>query len=320
MLFSFILPAYKVRYLNQAIKSIIDQTYQDFELVIVNDASPEDVGGVVEQFTDERISYYKNEVNIGGNDLVGQWNHCIQYAKGDYIILASDDDVYASDYLETFVPLIHQYPQVNVFRPRIQKIDSDGHIIGVDAHLTEYMPEMEYIYYYFRGFLFSGIPQYIFKKSALVELGGFIDLPAAWFSDDLTVLNLINNGIVSSPRILFSFRVSDINISAKKNDWDLLKKKLDASNKYCLLTSELLKKIEAQVSNSSSPEYFYYTASKNGACYKARGIVADILYKEGFVAFIKTFLYLKRKQTAFVSVSWLVKTFCGICFYKLFAK
>ena len=126
--YSFVLPAYKARFFREAIDSILAQTYKDFELIIVNDASPEDLDSIVNSYNDSRIRYYVNEQNIGGKDLVSQWNHCLEYAKGEYIILASDDDVYFPQYIEKMVALVQKYPEVNVFRPRVQRIDEKGEI------------------------------------------------------------------------------------------------------------------------------------------------------------------------------------------------
>ena len=95
---SVILPAYKSAYLNQAIESILNQTYTNFELIIVDDASPEDIKEVVSKFSDKRIKYYKNQENIGGKSLVAQWNHCMQYASGEYFVLAADDDIYHTEF------------------------------------------------------------------------------------------------------------------------------------------------------------------------------------------------------------------------------
>ena len=67
--YSFVLPAYKAKYLKESIDSIINQTYTDFELIIVNDASPEDVDSIVNSYQDDRIQYYRNEKNIGGVNL-----------------------------------------------------------------------------------------------------------------------------------------------------------------------------------------------------------------------------------------------------------
>ena len=93
MKYSFVLPAYKAAFLREAIDSILAQSYPDFELIIVNDKSPEDLASIVDSYHDERIQYYVNAQNIGGHDLVAQWNHCITYATGKYLILASDDDL-----------------------------------------------------------------------------------------------------------------------------------------------------------------------------------------------------------------------------------
>ena len=62
--YSFVLPAYKANYLRESIDSILGQTYTDFELIIVNDASPEDVDSIVNSYNDKRIQYYKNEDKV----------------------------------------------------------------------------------------------------------------------------------------------------------------------------------------------------------------------------------------------------------------
>ena len=107
--YSFVLPAYKSQFLKESIDSILAQSYKDFELIIVDDASPDDIGGLVSLYDDARIRYYRNEENIGGTNLVAQWNHSIEYANGDWIILATDDDIYENAFLETADMLLGKY-------------------------------------------------------------------------------------------------------------------------------------------------------------------------------------------------------------------
>lgn len=230
--YSFVLPAYKIEYFKEAIESILVQTYSNFELIIVNDASPYDLDSIVNKYDDARIRYYKNEVNIGGNDLVAQWNHCLEYANGEFIILASDDDIYSPQYLEQMNELIKKYPNVNVFRPRVQKINTNGDIIGVEGYLDEQISQLEFIYQLYKNYIYSGIPYYIFKKSALIDNGRFKNFPLAWFSDDATVMILAKNCIATSSKVLFSFRISGQSISSAPNTMNTLTKKITATKEY----------------------------------------------------------------------------------------
>ena len=232
MKYSFVLPAYKATYLKEAIDSILQQTYKDFELIIVNDASPEDLYSIVKSYDDPRIQYYVNKENIGGKDLVAQWNHSISYAKGAYLILASDDDVYDCEFLERMDKLIVRYPKANIFRPRVKTINEYGEIVGVEGYLKEYSSDIEFLQAWVNGWIGSGIPFYIFKREPLLEIGGFAQYPLAWFSDDATVLKLSNNGVVSSSDVLFSFRWSGMSISSKKNSLRSLELKLLATNLF----------------------------------------------------------------------------------------
>ena len=210
--FTFVLPAYKGKYLKESINSILAQDYTDFELIVVDDCSPDSIREVVDSYDDKRVSYYRNEQNIGGKDLVAQWNHCLEYAKGDYVILATDDDLYEPNFLSTFVPLIEKYPDVNLFRARILQVDSRNEIKYIDSCYKEYLSPVGFRYHLMHG-MKGGIPQYIFKRSALVEKGGFVNFPKAWASDDATALMMSDRGVVNSQEHLVRFRWSDINIS-----------------------------------------------------------------------------------------------------------
>ena len=85
--FSVTVPAYKAQFLAECIDSILAQTYKNFELIIVNDASPQDLDSIVSKYDDQRIRYYKNKVGFGAEHVVGNWNKCLEYATGDYVIV-----------------------------------------------------------------------------------------------------------------------------------------------------------------------------------------------------------------------------------------
>lgn len=212
MRFSFVLPAWKGVFLHDAIASILSQTYGDFELVVVDDCSPDDIKGTVDSFGDKRVTYRRNTHNIGGHDLVAQWNHCLEYAKGDYVVLATDDDLYEPLFLSSMAALTEKYPQVDLLRARVLQVDAGNHIVAIDTCYKELLSHDEFAYHVLHG-MKGGIPQYVFKTSVLREKGGFVNFPLAWGADDATAIMMSTNGVATTQEHLVRFRWSGVSIS-----------------------------------------------------------------------------------------------------------
>ncbi len=209
MLISYVLPAYKSKYLKGAIISILGQSYSNLELIIVDDNSPEDLYSIVSQFDDLRISYYKNSHNIGRNDLVAQWNKSIGYAKGDYLVLASDDDVYHENFNSECIKLINKYPEVDLIRSRVSVINDTGKLIDIDGILPERCSQIELVYSWLKGKTFVCIGNYLFKART-IQRQLFDNLPSAFGTDIISTIKLAENGVANTNEMLFSFRVSNI--------------------------------------------------------------------------------------------------------------
>lgn len=229
--FSFVMPAYKAKYLSKAISSILEQEYKNFELIVVNDASSENLEEIVKGFKDGRIQYKENKQNIGGKDLVKNWNSCVSLAKNDYIILATDDDIFENDFLTNAAKLIEKYPQVDIIRSGVKKIDEHENVIDFEFPLKEFVSAQEFILYYAKGGTISCVSNYIIKKTALVRNDGFISFPRAHYSDDATALALSMNGVACMPTNSFKFRVSTINLS-NCNELAIVKEQLVATELY----------------------------------------------------------------------------------------
>ena len=234
MKYCFLLPAYKTRYFSHALSSILNQTYTDFNVIVSDDCSPEDIKIIVDDFNDPRVKYRRNDHNIGGEKLVEHWNILLSLTDAEYVIMASDDDVYAPEYLEEINRLAEKYPQVNVLTPRVVRINSSGSPIAEEPSFSsETIDEWEYMEMYGKGIIFPGIPQYAFKRSALISINGFVNFPLAWFSDDATVAVLAHeNKVVCSNKPLSYFRVSDSSISGARPSRTTLLMKLKAASMY----------------------------------------------------------------------------------------
>ncbi len=257
--FSFVMPAYKREFIKKAIDSILAQTYQDFELIIVNDASPEDIGSVVSQYKNEKIRYEINEKNLGGTDLVRNWNHCVSFSRYDYVVLAADDDMFEPDFLKHAVQLIEKYPSVDLIRSGVRKIGTTEDTLEYEFPLPEYLSGAAFTYFWSKGFI-SCISNYIFRKSALLAMGGFVNFPHAHFSDDATALSMSKNGVACIATPDFCFRVSTINLS-NQNSVGLTLGQIEATNMFAdWLQKVHLKSIEKSTDSKlyAGASYFYF--------------------------------------------------------------
>jgi glycosyltransferase involved in cell wall biosynthesis len=208
------IPAYKAKYLKVAIQSVLNQTFNDYELIIVNDNSPEDLDEIVKSFTDERIKYYKNEINLGKESVVKSWNKCLEYASGDFFVIFSDDDIYESDFIEKMYNLLSSWPKVNIVHCRVRIIDGNNETIEYSPSCPEYENIIDFMWHRLKGMRSQYAPDFMVKTAKLKAIGGFIDFPLAWGSDDATWFKLAkDNGIVYLNKPLCNWRLSNLNIS-----------------------------------------------------------------------------------------------------------
>jgi len=218
MKFSITIPAYKQRYLYEAIESCLAQTYKDFELIIVDDASPEDLKSVVDMFQDDRIRYYRNEKNCGALNVVDNWNICLEYAKGDYVICMGDDDKLLPNCLEEYSKLMDKYPGLNIYHGMTEIINEHSEVYNIQ----EARPEREGVYSMISGRLRNHRMQFIgdwlLKRDALENIQGYVKMPMAWGSDDLTAYTLaVDGGVANSQIPVFQYRVNSLTISNSGN-------------------------------------------------------------------------------------------------------
>lgn len=103
-LISIIMPTYnRLNTIGDAIDSVIEQSYKNWELIIIDDASTDNTAQLVKSYADNRIRYYKNNKNIGANS---SRNRGISYAKGKYITFLDSDCKYKKNKLEEQIDTI----------------------------------------------------------------------------------------------------------------------------------------------------------------------------------------------------------------------
>ena len=109
-LVSVLMPVYNGEaYLNEAIDSILCQTFADFEFIIINDGSTDKTEDIILSYHDQRIHYYKNDKNLG---IVGTLNRGLDLCKGKYIARMDADDVSMPQRFEKQVAYMNAHPNV----------------------------------------------------------------------------------------------------------------------------------------------------------------------------------------------------------------
>lgn len=185
---AIVIPAYKADFLRQALSSIAMQTCRDFVVYVGDDCSRYDIKSAVSEFASGmEIRYVRFDENLGGRDLVGQWERCIRLVRDEkWIWLFSDDDMMPTDGVERIRKAIVANSQAQFFRLPLQVVDETGAVTlahrpfsGLENTAEEYLLE------YFRGMRPSSACEYVFRKD-LFESLGMVHFPCAWCSDIAT--------------------------------------------------------------------------------------------------------------------------------------
>ncbi len=125
---SVVMPVYNVeKFVAQAVQSVLDQSYEDFELLIVDDCSPDRSIEICRQFDDPRIRIISHRVNRG---LAGARNSGVRHAQGELIAFLDSDDCWHPNKLRRHVQHLHQNPRVGLSFSRSEFIDEAGNSLG----------------------------------------------------------------------------------------------------------------------------------------------------------------------------------------------
>jgi len=125
---SAIIPVYGAeKYIAATVQSVLDQTHKNFEVLIIDDASPDRSIEICQQFTDPRIKIIRQK-NRG---LPGARNTGIRNAQGDYLALLDADDIWLPEKLEKHVEHLENSPSVGVSFSRSAFIDEAGNPLGI---------------------------------------------------------------------------------------------------------------------------------------------------------------------------------------------
>jgi GT2 family glycosyltransferase len=215
---AIIIPAYRAQFFNQTLDSLASQTDKRFNAYIGDDDSPEDLYKIVEKYeTRLNIRYKKFDKNLGGRDLVAQWNRCLSMMQDEeWFIMFSDDDIMESTCIEK-LKLAIQISDYDVYHFDIKIIDENNVVFEEPALFPQIISSELFFQKLYTYQLNVRMPEFIFRKSHFLKTGGFVEFPLAMRTDNATVIQCaIQKGIYTIQDSFVYWRYSGSNTSGAR--------------------------------------------------------------------------------------------------------
>ncbi|MEC3878252.1 glycosyltransferase family 2 protein [Parapedobacter sp. 10938] len=209
---SVLMSAYNAeRYVGDAIQSILDQSFKDFELIIFNDGSTDSTASIVRQYSDPRIRFMDNSVNKG---LVYARRTTLEAAVGEYVAILDSDDIAMSGRLAQQYDFIEKYPNVVLCGGNAVLIDEEGKSTGKLLHPAYRASELKARFFWSNILVNSSV---MFRREQAVAIGGYRDMaPVEDYDLFVRLADQYSIHVFNEP--LVYYRIHGQNISQTKYD------------------------------------------------------------------------------------------------------
>ena len=177
-LVSIITPTYNhEKYIGDCIRSALAQTYQNWEIIIVDDGSTDNTPGIIRGFNDSRIKYIRQD-HQGGSQLSSIYNTALRQAKGDLVAILEGDDFWPPDKLAVQTPYFDNQNIIMAYGDCVITNESGERLfyrrIPADTTMRDNSPVGSSLKGFIRAENFIYAQTVMIRKSALLQIGGFI--------------------------------------------------------------------------------------------------------------------------------------------------
>ena len=157
------------RYLQESVESILNQTFTDFEFIIIDDGSTDNTWEILTKYADQdqRIKLFKNEENIG---LTKSLNKGLMLAQGEYVARQDADDISLPERFEKQVDFLHKQPKVILVSSNYEYIDSEGSLLGKPKPAGGSDITAWYLLFYNR---IGAHGLAMFRRDPVINIGGY---------------------------------------------------------------------------------------------------------------------------------------------------
>lgn len=219
---SFCLPTYgRAAFIGQTLASVLAQTITDFEVVVVDDCSPDNTRDVVAEYNDPRIRYQRNEHNLG---VPANLDFAMAQARGEFAVLLEDHDLLEPTFLAEALGVMERHPTVGLVATGTITIDQLN--VQVDRYvspLSEFTPGRVILKQLLTRHACPFSVTTLIRRSAIQGLEPWFDSKYGWYADQYLWLRLMaQSDFGYVPRPLLYFRLREAGHTLLDREWESL--------------------------------------------------------------------------------------------------
>jgi glycosyltransferase involved in cell wall biosynthesis len=209
------------KYIREAIDSVLNQTFTDYELIIWDDASADGSWAVINSYSDPRIKVFRNEISKRG--IYGINRAISGVSAGNYIAIHHSDDVWEPDKLEKQVAYLHEHPEIGAVFTNALAIAEDSSPLADEEHLyfdifnQPNRTRHEWLRFFFNRGNALCHPSVVIRKACYTECGFYRYGFAQVCDFDMWIRLCLKYEIHVLPKKLIRFRVRDDEANASGN-------------------------------------------------------------------------------------------------------
>lgn len=212
---SILTPSYNhEKFVGFFIESVLKQTLEDFELIIVDDCSSDNNVNEILKFKDSRIKLLQHTYNQGINAAL---NTAFENANGEYLVFCASDDMLTPNALEVICKVLDENPDVKVVYPNLVKVDKDGKRYDKKPKKRNVKTREEYLYRFFMGANCFTSPGMAMKRADFKEILYPLDIAMCNQQDTQMHIKILLNGeikILDDILVLYRYDPKTNNVSA----------------------------------------------------------------------------------------------------------
>lgn len=219
--------------LQRSIGSVLGQRFEDFELIVSDNGSSDDTERVAKSFSDDRLVYARNPSNLG---IRGNWNRCLELARGEFVAILPDDDLMKPENLAEKVAVLDRDGHVGLVHSKYDLIDGDGKVVQQDTNWGHGPdrnsdaidgPDITLIPMY----NMLNTPTVVFRRACYERLGGFSEGAGFAFDYEYWMRIAVYNKVAFLAKPLIQWRIhagAATSVHLGKNDVQKLRQVISA--------------------------------------------------------------------------------------------